>query len=130
MNKLTTQTAAGKERLLMSDLTPSNPRTPEEKRARKLKIRHLTLDLMMPAVAAIFLILTLIWPGRVFASLTGISSGIVLIRFSQTRYKQPEDYRYTDRLAFIAGVVLIILSVCWLGVLILMAMDIVPNFLP
>ena len=97
----------------MSNLTPSHPKTPEEKRARKLKIRHLTLDLMMPAVATIFLILTLIWPGRIFASLAGISGGIVLIRFSQTRYKTPDDYQLADRLAFATGVVLIILSVCW-----------------
>ena len=110
----------------MSNLTPSHPRTPEEKRARKLKIRHLTLDLMMPAVAAIFLILTLIWPGRIFASLAGIAGGIVLIRFSKTRYKQPEDYLLADRLAFIAGIVLIVLSVCWLAVLLLMELGILP----
>ena len=100
----------------MSNLTPSHPKTPEEKRARKLKIRHLTLDLMMPAVAAIFLILTLVWPGRIFASLAGIASGIVLIRFSKTRYTEPDDYLLADRLAFIAGIVLIILSVCWFAV--------------
>lgn len=71
----------------MSELTPKEPKTPEEKRARAHKIRTMVLDMFLPVLAALFLILAVIWPNSIMASLAGIFAGAMLIRFSVTRYQ-------------------------------------------
>ena len=70
----------------MSELTPKEPKTPEEKRARAHKIRTMVLDMFLPVLAALFLILAVIWPNSIMASLAGIFAGAVLIRFSGRKY--------------------------------------------
>ena len=37
----------------MSELTPKEPKTPEEKRARAHKIRTMVLDMFLPVLAAL-----------------------------------------------------------------------------
>ena len=51
----------------MSELTPKEPKTPEEKRARAHKIRTMVLDMFLPVLAALFLILAVIWPNSIMA---------------------------------------------------------------
>ena len=61
----------------MSELTPKEPKTPEEKRARAHKIRTMVLDMFLPVLAALFLALAYLLP-----FLTG---GIVLILLAAVR---------------------------------------------
>ena len=94
----------------MSELTPKEPKTPEEKRARAHKIRTMVLDMIMPVLAALFLILAVIWPNSIMASLAGIFAGAVLIRFSVTRYQGERGMQVFDKLAMAGGIVLILLA--------------------
>ena len=99
----------------MSELTPKEPKTPEEKRARAHKIRTMVLDMFLPVLAALFLILAVIWPNSIMASLAGIFAGAVLIRFSVTRYQGERG------LAMAGGIVLILLAAVRLALMGLIA---------
>ena len=100
----------------MSELTPKEPKTPEEKRARAHKIRTMVLDMFLPVLAALFLILAVIWPNSIMASLAGIFAGAVLIRFSVTRYQGERGMQVFDKLAMAGGIVLIPVSYTHLDV--------------
>ena len=82
----------------MSDITPRDPKTPEEIHARQTKIRHLALDMFVPVVAALFLILSILWPHTIFTCLAGICMGIVLIRFANSQYDGDPGSSVADRL--------------------------------
>ena len=94
----------------MSELTPKEPKTPEEKRARAHKIRIVVLDMFVPVLAELFLILAVIWPNSIMASLAGIFAGAMLIRFSVTRYQGERGMQVFDKLAMAGGIVLILLA--------------------
>ena len=105
----------------MSELTPKEPKTPEEKRARAHKIRTMVLDMFLPVLAALFLILAVIWPNSIMASLAGIFAGAVLIRFSVTRYQGERGMQVFDKLAMAGGIVLILLAAARLALMGLIA---------
>lgn len=110
----------------MPGTTPKTPKTPEEKKARNAKIRYYAFDLFMPAVAGLFLILAIFWPGTVFSCFAGVSVGIVLIRFATTRY-QGQGRTAAERIALAGGVVLILLAAARLAVLLLMETGVLPR---
>ena len=60
--------------------------------------------------AALFLILAVIWPNSIMASLAGIFAGAMLIRFSVTRYQGERGMQVFDKLAMAGGIVLILLA--------------------
>ena len=105
----------------MSELTPKEPKTPEEKRARAHKIRTMVLDMFLPVLAALFLILAVIWPNSIMASLAGIFAGAMLIRFSVTRYQGERGMQVFDKLAMAGGIVLILLAAVRLALMGLIA---------
>lgn len=105
----------------MSDLNPKNPKTPEEIRARNAKIRHYAFDMFTPVLAALFFILAILWPQTIFSCLAGGLMGIVLIRFSTSRYMDEKEKSIGDKVAMAAGIVLIVLAVIRLAFLILEA---------
>ncbi len=102
----------------MSDLTPKSPKTPEEKRARNTKIRHILFDMFAPAVAALFLVLAILWPHTIFTALSGISAGVVLIRFATSRYNRENGMSISDRLAMFGGITAILLGIARLILLV------------
>ncbi len=108
----------------MSDITPRDPKTPEEIHARQAKIRHLALDMFIPVVAALFLILSILWPHTIFTCLAGVCMGIVLIRFANSQYDGDQGRTVAERLAMAGGIVLILLAVVRLVFMILEAVHI------
>ncbi len=103
----------------MSDITPRNPKTPREIHARKAKIRHLVFDMLSPVVAALFLILAILWPHTIFTCIAGVCMGIVLIRFANSRYDGEQGRTISERLAMAGGIVLILLALVRLAFMIL-----------
>ena len=97
--------------------TPRNPKTPEEIHARNAKIRHLVFDMLSPVVAALFFILSILWPHTIFTCIAGVSMGVVLIRFANSRYEGEQG-----RLAMAGGIVLILLAAVRLVFMILEAL--------
>lgn len=108
-------------------LTPKEPKTNDEKRAKYGKIRALFLDMILPVIAGLFLILAIFWPQTVFTSLAGGSVGIMLIRFSATRYAANSAREPGDWICLVGGIVLILLAIARLVVLILQAADVLPR---
>ena len=112
----------------MSGLTPKEPRTPEEKRARMHKIRSMVLDMFLPVLTALFLILAVIWPNTALASIAGVFGGVILIRFSATRFKGEREMQIFDKLALAGGVILIGRALVRLVLLILTAVGVIGHF--
>lgn len=110
----------------MSELTPKHPKTPEEIRARNAKIRHLAFDMFAPVVAALFFILSILWPHTIFTCVAGVCMGIVLIRFANSRYDGEQGRTVCERLAMAGGIILILLAVVRLVFMILEALGILP----
>ena len=106
-------------RFPMSDLNLKNPKTPEEIRKRNAKIRHYAFDMFTPVLAALFFVLAILWPQTIFSCLAGGLMGIVLIRFSTSRYRNETEKSIGDKVAMAAGIVLILLAVFRLAFLIL-----------
>ena len=111
----------------MSDTTPRNPKTPEEIHARNAKIRHLVFDMLSPVVAALFFILSILWPHTIFTCIAGVSMGIVLIRFANSHYGEEQGRTISERLAMAGGIILILLAVVRLVFMILEAAGILPG---
>ena len=103
----------------MSDITPRNPKTPAEIQARQAKIRHLVFDMLSPVVAALFLILAILWPHTIFTCIAGVCMGIVLIRFANSRYDGEQGRTISERMAMAGGIVLILLAFVRLAFMIL-----------
>ncbi len=113
----------------MSNYTPKEPKTPEEKKEKYQKIRTMVLDTFLPVLTALFLILAVIWPNTALASIAGVCGGVVLIRFSTTRYKGEQGMQIFDKFAMAGGIILIILAAVRLLMLILISLGIVDHFL-
>ena len=70
----------------------------------------MVLDMFLPVLAALFLILAVIWPNSIMASLAGIFAGAALIRFSATRYQGEPGMPIFDKLAMAGGILLVLLA--------------------
>lgn len=108
-------------------LMPKEPRTADEKRAKYGKIRALFFDMIMPVITGLFLVLAIFWPQTVFTSLAGAGGGVILIRFSTTRYQANSTREPGDWISLVGGIVLILLAVVRLVLLILHTVGVLPH---
>ena len=74
------------------------------------------------------MILAVIWPNTALASIAGVFGGVILIRFSATRFKGEREMQIFDKLALAGGVILIVLALVRLVLLILTAVGVIGHF--